>query len=116
MSVVFNVPWYATGFRGNQFEQALHEIAPVALRYGATDWSIYRYNDDRYKFQQLATFEDSSGYTLYWNGPEFAAWRADYAGWYQVPVIYYPMTLVAYGRHSGEPNGNGAPATLAHAD
>ena len=22
MSIVFNVPWYATGFRGDQFEQA----------------------------------------------------------------------------------------------
>ena len=59
MAVVFNVPWYATGFRGDDFEAALHEIAPVALRYGASDWAVYRCKDDRYKFQQIATFEDS---------------------------------------------------------
>jgi len=117
MSVVFNVPWYATSFRGAEFEEALQEIAAVALRYGATDWSVYRYKDDAYKFQQLATFEDAAAYTLYWNGPEFRAWRADYSGWYQVPVVYAPMRLVAEGRIGGEPNGNGSPdQSLAHAD
>ena len=92
MSVVFNVPWYATGFRADAFETALNEIGPVALRYGATDWAVYRY-----KFQQIATFEESLQYTLYWNGPEFQAFRADYSGWYQVPVLYYPMTLTGSG-------------------
>ena len=56
MSVVFNVPWYATGFRADGFEAALQEIAPIALRYGASDWAVYRYKDDLYKFQQIATF------------------------------------------------------------
>ena len=97
MSVVFNVPWYATGFRADGFEAALNEIAPVALRYGASDWAVYRYKDDLYKFQQIATFEDSMQYTLYWNGPEFQSFRADYSGWYQVPVLYYPMTLAGSG-------------------
>jgi hypothetical protein len=116
MAVVFNVPWYATGLRGDQFEAALQEIAPVALRYGATDWAVYRYKDDRYKFQQLATFESAAAYTLYWNGPEFSAWRADYSGWYQVPVVYYPMTLVASGELGGEANGGSAGSSLARAD
>ena len=58
MAVVFTVPWYATGFRGDQLEAALQEIAPVALRYGASDWAVYRFVDDRYKFQQMATFEE----------------------------------------------------------
>jgi hypothetical protein len=104
MAVVFNVPWYATGFRGDRFAQALEEIAPVALRYGAFDWAVYRYADDRYKFIQIATIEDAAAYTLYWNGPEFAAWRADHSGWYQVPVVYTPMTLVASGRQGAEAN------------
>jgi hypothetical protein len=97
VSVVFNVPWYATGFRADQFAVALNEIAPVALRYGASDWTVYRANDDMYKFSQFATFDDSMQYTLYWNGPEFQAFRADYSGWYQVPVLYYPMTLTGSG-------------------
>ena len=97
MAVVLNIPWYATGFRADRFEVALQEIAPIALRYGASDWRIYRSNDDRYRFQQLATFEDPAGYVLYWNGPEFQAWRGDYSSWYQVPVVYQTMQLVAAG-------------------
>jgi hypothetical protein len=97
VSVVFNIPWYATGFRSDGFAAALNEIAPVALRYGASDWTVYRANDDMYKFSQFATFENSTQYTLYWNGPEFQAFRADYSGWYQVPVLYYPMTLTGSG-------------------
>ena len=115
MAVVFNVPWYATGFRGDRLQAALEEIAPIALRYGATDWAVYRYKDDRYKFQQLATFESTAQYTLYWNGPEFSAWRADYSSWYQVPVLYYPMVLVASGRHGENGNGNGVPVSPARA-
>ena len=97
MAGVVHVPWYATGFRGDAFQEALNEIAPVALRYGATDWAVYRYVDDRYKFQQIATFEESAMYSLYWNGPEFQAWRADYSGWYQVPVLYGWTDLVTSG-------------------
>ena len=46
------IPWYATGFRADKLAEALAEIAPVALRYGATDYAVYRSRDDRYKFLQ----------------------------------------------------------------
>mgnify|MGYP003491537262 CR=1 FL=1 len=36
MAGVVNIPWYSTLFRGDQFEVALREIAPICLRYGAT--------------------------------------------------------------------------------
>jgi len=116
MAIVFNVPWYGTSFRGDQLEAALHEIAPIALRYGATDWAVYRYVDDRYKMQQLATFEDKASYDLYWNGPEFGAWRIDYSGYFQVPVVYAPMMLVASGGLAADGNGNGAAVTPARAE
>ena len=54
---VVQIPWYATLFRGDQFEAAVAEIAPVAMRYGATDYIVYRNRDDMYKFMQCATFE-----------------------------------------------------------
>ncbi len=109
MSIVFQVPWYATVFRGDSLEVALAEIAPVALRYGASDYSVYRAADDRYKFLQMATFERKADYELYWNGEEFSAWRADYSSWYQVPVVYTSSTLVTSGRVGAEDNGPAAP-------
>ena len=54
----FLIPWYATGFRHDAFEAALQEIAPIALRYGATEYWIFRRGDDRYMFQQYSLFED----------------------------------------------------------
>jgi hypothetical protein len=88
MAGVVNIPWYATVFRGDKFEAALREIAPVALRYGATDFEVLRSNDDRYRFFQLAHFDNKTDFERYWYGPEFMDWRADYTSWYQVPVIY----------------------------
>jgi hypothetical protein len=88
MAGVVNIPWYATVFRGDKFEAALREIAPISLRYGATDFEVLRSNDDRYRFFQFAHFEDKSDFERYWYGPEFMSWRADYTSWYQVPVIY----------------------------
>ena len=82
------VPWYATGFRANAFEQALNRVAAVALRYGATSYAVYRARDDRYKFQQLATFEHHLDWQRYWDGPELIDFRVLHSGWYQVPVIY----------------------------
>jgi hypothetical protein len=58
MAGVVHIPWYATGFRGEEIEAALADIAPVALRYGARSFSVFRYRDDRYKFLQTATFEN----------------------------------------------------------
>jgi hypothetical protein len=88
MAGVLHIPWYATLFRGNGFEDAIQEIAPVALRYGATEYCVYRSRDDTYKFLQMATFENKADFERYWNGEEFSLWRSDYSSWYQVPVLY----------------------------
>ena len=97
MAGVVHIPWYATLFRGDAFERALSEIAPVAARYGATEYSIYRSRDDTYKFLQLSTFERKSDWERYWNGEEFSIWRGDYASWFQVPVLYAWNDLVLRG-------------------
>jgi len=100
---VVHIPWYATLFRGDKFEAALEEIAPIAVRYGASEWAIYRSRDDQYRFLQLATFEDKPSFEAYWYGPDFNDWRAQHSSWYQVPIIYVWNDLVARG-------GIGAPA------
>jgi hypothetical protein len=97
MAGVVHIPWYATGFRGDKLEQALSDIAPVALRYGARSYSVYRYNDDRYKFLQMAEFEHKAEFEAYWFGPEFVDFRIIASSWYQVPVVYGWTELVASG-------------------
>jgi hypothetical protein len=113
------VPWYATGFRADDFERELEPVAAAALRYGATSYAIYRAQDDRYKFQQLAAFEDKLQWDGYWAGPELTHFRAIHSGWYQVPLLYGwwdkttggEIHTAANGAPNGAGNGhaNGAP-------
>jgi hypothetical protein len=91
------VPWYATGLRADAFEPVLNEVAAAALRYGASSYGVYRARDDRYKFQQLAAFEEYIGWERYWEGDEMTYFRAAHSSWYQVPVIYGWWDLTASG-------------------
>ena len=107
------VPWYATGFRGDAFEEALNEIAAVALRYGASNYAVYRARDDRYKFQQVAGFEEYLDWERYWEGAEMTYFRARHSSWYQVPVLYGWWDQTAGGAVAPAPitsgaNGHGA--------
>ena len=108
---VAQIPWYATLFRGDQLEAALREIAPVAMRYGATDYVVYRNRDDMYKFLHCSTFEDKAGFEAYWYGPEMNAFRTKFSGWYQVPILYTWNDVVLTGSlTSGELTSASAPA------
>jgi quinol monooxygenase YgiN len=107
-----HLPWYATAFRGDRLEEALGQIAPVALRYGGTSYHVYRYRDDRYKFLQVATFEDKLDWERYWGGPEFTRWRALHNGWYQVPIVYQWTDIAAEGSLPRDPVASGAPSSL----
>jgi hypothetical protein len=103
MAGVVIVPWYATLFRADAFQEALEEIAPVAMRYGATGYSVYRARDDRYKFQQMATFEEHLDWQRYWDGPEMTEFRVRRSSWYQVPVVYGWWDLTLSGALGREP-------------
>ena len=99
-----HIPWYATVFRGDRFAEALAEIAPVSLRYGATDFSVYRSRDD-------ASFESKVDFERYWYGEEFSYFRTDVAGWYQVPILYtWNDVVVAGSLATGELTSASAPA------
>jgi hypothetical protein len=107
------VPWYATGFRADRFELALNEVAALALRYGASSYAVYRSRDDRYRFQQLAAFEEYLEWERYWEGSEMTYFRATHSSWYQVPVLYGWWDRTAHGGIAAEPiasngHGNGA--------
>ncbi|HMD52630.1 MAG TPA: hypothetical protein VKG62_07935 [Solirubrobacteraceae bacterium] len=109
------VPWYATGFRKDDFGQALSEVAPTALRYGASSYAVYRAQDDRHKFQQLADFAEHLDWERFWDGPEMTYFRTRYSSWYQVPVLYGWWDLTAGGAlaegglapANGHSNGHG---------
>ena len=103
MAGIVHIPWYATGLRGDRFEAALAEIAPIALRYGARSYQVFRYRDDRYKFLQTAEFEDKFDFERYWYGPEFQDFRIVCSSWYQVPVVYGWTDLVIAGTLEPEP-------------
>jgi len=108
------IPWYATGFRSDGFAAALNEVAAVALRYGATSYAVYRSRDDRYKLQQMATFETPLEWERYWEGPEMIDFRARHSSWHQVPILYGWWDKVASGG-LGQHGSNGAvvsPATV----
>jgi len=100
---VAQIPWYATLFRGDKFADALGEIAPLAMRYGATDYLVYRNRDDMYKFLQCATFEQKADFEAYWYGPEMVDFRTIYSGWYQVPILYTWADVVIQGGLGREP-------------
>lgn len=103
MASVVDIPWYANGFRGDKLEAALRGVAPTALRYGATAWAVHRSRDDRYKFTQIAHFENKLDFERWWSGPEMIEFRAIASGWFQVPVFYVWNDLVGEGRVSPEP-------------
>jgi len=105
---VVHIPWYVTFFRGDRFEEALMQIAPLALRFGASEYSIYRSRDDQYRFLQMATFEDKADFERYWYGDDFNDWRRDFSSWYQVPIIYSWNDLVFQGSLEHAANGGTA--------
>jgi len=79
------------------------------MRYRASSYAVYRSRDDRYRFQQLATFEEHLDWDRYWLGPEMTDFRVLHSSWYQVPVVYSWWDLSAGGTLLGAPQrtGNG---------
>ena len=88
MAGVMHVDWYATVFRMDAFAAEVSSVAPLALRYGATQYSVHRSRDDRYKITQMAWFESKADWYRYWEGPEMVALRRRNSGRYQIPISY----------------------------
>ena len=88
MAGVVHVEWYATVLRQEALALEVVRAAPLALRYGATKYSVHRNNDDRYKLTQMAWFESSQDWYRYWDGPEMIEFRRRNSGKYQIPIVY----------------------------
>jgi hypothetical protein len=88
MAGVVHVDWYATVLRQEAFAAEVALSAPLALRYGATAYSVHRSQDDRYKITQMAWFESKRDWYRYWEGIEMTEFRRRNMGRYQVPINY----------------------------
>jgi hypothetical protein len=88
MAGVVWIPWYATLFRQESFAEEVALVAPLALRYGATQYSVQRSRDDRYRITQMAWFENQTDWYRYWDGPEMIEFRRRNSGRFQIPVVY----------------------------
>ena len=97
MAGIVHLPVYATGFRGDDVEASLQQLAPISLRYGATKFEVFRSRDDRYKFLMVLDFENHGDWDAFWFGPEFTDWRVACSSWYTVPLLYVWNDRVANG-------------------
>lgn len=102
MAGIVHVPFYATGFRGDDLAAALEQIAPLSLRYGATNYEVFRGRDDRYKFQMVVEMPSHAAWEAYWYGEEFNDMRAATSSWYQVPILYTWHDRIAVGAVAAE--------------
>ena len=103
MAGVVHIPWYATGFRGDELEQGLEDVSRLRLRYGATSYHVYRYRDDRYKFLQVIAWDSKLDWERFWEGEDCIAFRVNHSGHYQVPVVYAWADQVGHGEVAPEP-------------
>jgi hypothetical protein len=88
MAGVMHVDWYATVLRQESFAADVVAIAPLALRYGATQYAVHRSRDDRYKITQMAWFDSKPAWYSYWEGPEMIEFRRRHTGRYVIPITY----------------------------
>jgi hypothetical protein len=88
MARVVHVKWYATVLRQEEFAARVSLAAPLALRYGATQYSVHRSLEDRYRIDQMAWFESAQDWYRYWDGPEMREFRRRNMGHYQVLITY----------------------------
>ena len=97
MAGLVHVQWYATVLRQEALAIEISEAARIALRYGATQYSVQRSQDDRYKIIQMAWFEEKNDWYRYWESPEMIEFRRRNSGHYQIPVNYVWYEELASG-------------------
>ena len=96
-SYSFHVAFYATGLRGDDMEAALQQLAPIASRYGASHWAVYRSGDDQYRFLLIVDFPEKQAFQHFWYGDEAQEFRIEMSGKYQNPVVYAPHEVTVEG-------------------
>jgi hypothetical protein len=91
------VKWYATVLRQDSFAAEVARVAPIALRYGATQYAVHVDTDDRYRITQMSWFENKTDWYRFWDGPEMVEFRARNAGRFQILITYTWVEEIASG-------------------
>src|ERR1700755_3380070 len=99
--------WYATVLRQKGFAEAVADVAPLALRYGATQYLVHVDNDDRYKITQMTWVPDHASWYSFWEGTELVDVRSRHSGHFQVPIVYAWADEITSGSVAEGGNGNG---------
>jgi hypothetical protein len=94
---VVHIVWYATVLRQGALAVEVSAAARLALRYGATQYSVHVSRDDRYRIIQMAWFESKADWYRYWDGPEMIEFRRRNSSHYQIPVTYVWHDEIASG-------------------
>jgi hypothetical protein len=97
MAGVVHVQWYSTVLRQEAFAAEVAYVAPLAVRYGATQYAVHRSRDDRYKIIQMTWFESKADFYRYWEGLEMVEFRRRNMGHYQIPINYVWMDELVSG-------------------
>ncbi len=97
VSGLVQIQWYATILRQDALAAEVCQAARIALRYGATQYSVQRSREDRYKIIQMAWFESSRDWYRYWDSPEMKEFRRRNSGHFQVPVSYVWYDELTFG-------------------
>jgi hypothetical protein len=84
-------------FQSGSFAAEVAAIAPVALRYGATEYQVHVSRDDHYRITQMSWFASKRDWYRYWDGPEMIEFRRRHSRHFQIPVVYFWVDEIASG-------------------
>jgi hypothetical protein len=94
---VVHIPFYATILRQDALANEVSKVAPLSLRYGATQYAVHRSRDDRYKILLMVWFESKEDWYSFWEGPEMTAFRRRNSSHYQILLSYVWQDELAAG-------------------
>lgn len=87
MAHISEISWHITPFRAQRWIDLWEPAAAKATEYGATDWAIYRSNEDPLLFRQVITWEKQEDFERYWHSEEISEYRAGIIDLFDKPLL-----------------------------
>ncbi len=87
MAHVSEISWHVTPMREQRWIDRWEPAAALAGDYGATEWTIYRSEDDPLLFRQVSTWEKKSDFEAWWYSEEVSAARESVIDLYDKPLL-----------------------------